>query len=554
MKPRIICIAAVAVLIAATGTMSWTSLGSVAYNSEEHKLIADRGAAAVKLPAGMTFPADLVTLGPVTADAYLTDIRHAKKLAVGYETNGDHWDTSTEHIQDNCYFTGLTKLTNSFGQGDYNTKIWIPIPADAPSMVLHVAGYASSKGVARPFTFGELVAFYGDYRQAPYCEGGNCYLTNGDIGDVRFVAQGGTRDKFCPAPIKATQYIARIGSGVVPPFGAAGNATGNTAEKGAGDYGDAGWWGDEMLRVANVNDWHFSNTAVAWYVGMHRLALIYADSARTRPEYWVKALHYEANGLHSLTDLFAFGHVVTNGDEASYNIIRNSGVENKPLYQWMKSVITLGGGTRDVGKVFVKGELPALTASAPPRNTLQEVSATKDMNGHKLAEKFYHDSFNAGGGTVRNLRGDVFRIRGDGELSWMARNAPEALTAATGAVTASLQSLVDGVDAISKGSTTAAQLSTQPEFFAALQFLPVFIVNDEYGYFTGRWTLYASAINELTGAKRDIDLNCLIPRISGTSKTFSNAEWVKIVANRGLTRDMLAWPAQQPPRGCTAFR
>jgi hypothetical protein len=487
MKPRIIGTAAIAVLMGATVTVSWTSHGSVAYNSEEHKLIADRGAAQVKVPASVTFPANLVSLGPIQADSYLIDIKRAKQLAVGYQTDGDHWDTGTEHIQDNCYFTGLARATNSFGQGDYNTKIWVPIPADAPKAVLRVAGQASSLGAARMFSFGELVAFYGDYRQTPYCEAGQCFLTNGNLGDVRFVAQGGTREKFCPAPIKATEYIARIGSGVVPPFGAAGNVTGNTAEKGSGDYGDAGWWGDEMLRVANVNDWHFSNTAVAWYVGMHRLALLYADSARTRPEYWVKALHYEANGLHSLTDLFAFGHVVTNGDEASYRIIQNSGVEARALYQWMKGVITLGGGTRNAGQVSLNAALPALAATAPPRNTLQEVTSTRELSGYKLAEKFYHDSFNhATNTTVRNLRGDQFRIRGDGQLSWMARNEPAALDAASGAVTASLQSLLDGVDAISKGATTAAQLSTQPEFFAALQYLPVYIVADDYGYFTGR--------------------------------------------------------------------
>src|SRR5207244_2300265 len=114
---------------------------------------------------------------------------------------------------------------------------------------------------------------------------------------------------FRPAPVVASDYLAGIGSGLWPPFGSLGDVTSNTADT-EQDTFEAGWWGDEMMRIAAINDWHFSSAALAWYIGMHRMALKYVALAVHDPVYWNHALHYEANALHSLTDLFAFGHVV----------------------------------------------------------------------------------------------------------------------------------------------------------------------------------------------------------------------------------------------------
>ena len=198
--------------------IAWASVGTVGfYNSEEHKLIGDRGADTVKVPESVKFP-ELVTFKPISGQLYIAGMKAAKMLSVGYQTNADDaWQTDTDSIQDNCYFTGPISATNTFKQAEYNVKIWIPDAKLAPSKLLSVPGYTAPNAMY-PFTFGELVAFYGDYRQIPYCEGGKCFVTNGDIPKVRFVSQG-PRDRFCPSAKSAGSYIASIGSGLVPPFG-----------------------------------------------------------------------------------------------------------------------------------------------------------------------------------------------------------------------------------------------------------------------------------------------------------------------------------------------
>lgn len=556
MRLAVVGLASCTILGLAVVGIARTSGGAM-YNSEEHKLIGDRGAGKVKIPASVSaaLPAS-VKLEAADRATYIAGMTNAKILAVGYGVNGDIWsDSLYKAAQDNCYFTGKLRATNSFGQGEYNVKLWIPDVSDAPTTLLRIDGYASARGQARSFTFGELVALYGDYRVAPYCDGTKCLLTDGNVDTLRFVAQGLTSEKYCPNTMSLTHYLSYVGSGLIPPFGAAGNATGDT-DKSSVDYADAGWWGDEMLRIAMVNEWHFSNAAVAWYIGMHRLALMYADSARQNPGYWVKALHFEANALHSLTDLFAFGHVVTNSDQASYNIVLNSQVENDSLSKWMKSVIALGGGNRDAGKIVLTSGLPELAITErPPRNTKQMVTATRAQSGYKVAEKFYHDSFNEDGARVRNLRGDDFEIYGDGDLAKMKHPRTtliSGINVAEAAVTASVQSLFDAADALAKGSSTAAELSKAPDFFAALQYIPVYIVSDHFGYFTGRWTLYADVINTLTAAGKQIDPQCQIPRITGTANDLSVLQMARV--SKGGERDLLEWPPQQGPKVCAVFR
>ncbi len=542
MKSRYVAIGTMGLLSFAMVGIAWTTVGSVAYNSEEHKLIADRGVAAVKIPESVKLPdgVKLVAENPAT---YVAGMKNTKMLAVGVETNAHEWNSTAAGVQDNCYWS---RPVNSFGQSEYNQKIWIPPASAAPTSVLTVRGNASATS-SRMFTIGELVAFYGDYRQTPFCDGTNCFVTNGNINEVRFVQQFTNKPldntNYCPANMSAGEYISRIGSGLVPPFGSAGNVTGNTA-KGSGDYWDAGWWGDEMLRIAMVNDWHFSNVAVAWYVGMHRLALLYADSARENPAYWVKALHYEANALHSLTDLFAFGHVVTNSDRPSHGLIQNSGLKDKPVYRAMEHALLMGGGQRDDdGVLRLDAALKALTTSSPPRNASQEINSTVALGAYKVAEKVYHDAFNEWGGKVRNLRGDEFSILGDGQLSVMLQRTPGAVDIASGAVTASVQALFNAFDAMSKGSATVAQASTDPAFFEALRYLPVYIVSDPHNYFTGRWALYAQFANQLTGGQKQLDKweSCQVKYVTG----WGVPGGVASAASVAVARELVPWPAKQ---------
>jgi hypothetical protein len=523
MKLTLLRIAAVAFLVVAAAGISWTKVGNVAlFNSEEHRLIADRGAAAVVIPASVNFPplgdgTQGIGFKSLTRPQYVANIKRAKQLAVG-GLDYDKWAVA----QDNCYFEragkdpvlGTPVGPNIFGQLDYNENIWVVPEAAAPPKVLIVPGRSNS---GRPwgFTFGELVAFYGDYRQLPYCDGAGCYMTHGNINRITFVWPANL--KYCPEPLtEPGEYLSAIASGLVPPVGAGGNVFSNTASS-ITEYTNAGWWGDEMMRIATVNDWHFSNVAVAWYVGMHRLALLYADSARAEPAYWYKALHYEANALHSLTDLFAFGHVVTAGDEVSFDVATSSNILGKDPYNLFAHTLELGGGHRETnGRLSLGRPLPELIAKPIARNTVQETHPRLNYP-NKKDEKDYHDDYNKLGGTVKNLRGDQFEIYGDKFLAKMM-SASGGASVAIEAVTASLQSLFNSYDKLTRGASVA-ELSRDTSFFAALRLIPAYVVNGPYDYFEARWTSYADAINQLSGAGRHIqgEARCYVQYVSGKS-------------------------------------
>ena len=156
---------------------------------------------------------------------------------------------------------------------------------------------------------------------------------------------------------------------------------------------------------------------------------------------------------------------------------------------------------------------------------------------------FYHNAFNASGGTVRNLRGEEFTILGDGDLDTELGLYPDAVAVTAGAVTASVQSLFNAFVRLSEGVVTVEQMSRDTALFAALRFLPVFVVHDPGRYFTGRWTRFAQAINEISGA--GLQLNgwpeCQIPFISGAYFKPN----IPQMMDMAVTGDMLRWPEQQ---------
>ena len=301
---------------------------------------------------------------------------------------------------------------------------------------------------------------------------------------------------YCPEPIPSVTYLRAIGCGLVPPFGSAGNITGNTA--GDAEYSEAGWWGDEMMRIANVNDWHFSSAAISWYVGLHRLALLYVDKARNNPEYWVNALHYEALALHSLTDLFAFGHVVTNRAKSSYGAMSKDNLINYPAYQWMQNAIVMGGGLRDdEGMITATAGLPDLEDTFNPRNDFMP-SYLGNWAIWANRERKLHDYFNEHGAKVRNLRGESFKIFGDGKLKDLPDFAAKRIS---NSVRASVQSLFDAYVELENGTTTVDQLARSgSSFFEALTYIPIFIEKDPDNYFSGMWTTFAMAVDVITGS------------------------------------------------------
>ncbi len=476
-----------------------------AFNSEEHKLITDRGIALVEIPTSVVLPAQALFANQ-NPDEYLGFLKSAKTLAAGFDTNNTNdFDKSKAAVQDNCYWYTYMQL-------DYNKKIRIPERGRLPEKVFYVPAYTGSQ--AAPFSIGELSAIYGDYRRTTHCStSGKCYLSNEDIQNVEF-ERGNVyyKDFYCPKPVASETYLRAIGSGVVPPFGSLGNNSANTANN--DEYQEAGWWGDEMLRIANVNDWHFSSAGVAWYTGMHRLALLNAAKAKDDPKYWITALHYEANALHSLVDLFAFGHVVTNRGESSHGMIKNKSLQNTRTYQWMENVMRVGGGQRAAdGKITVQGELPAIADLSTERSDFLE----SDRGSWWLwarYEQVYHDEFNKSGAVVKNLNGDTFNAYGDGRLH--ALPAADRLVIQN-AVTTSVQALFEAYDAMVGGDTVESIGAKGSSYFAALKYVPAYIVSDENDYFPGRWALYAKAIDDISGAGRVPSdwQQCKIPFLSG---------------------------------------
>lgn len=463
------------------------SQSASAFNSEEHKLITDLGVAGVVIPPTVSLPSEVINQ-TVGSTGYRNFLKDAKNLAVGFDTNNQNdYDKYKPDVQDNCYWT-------SFSQSTYNKKIHIPEVADVPSTELEVATKTATS--LKAFTLGELSALYGDYRRTTHCTAaGECYLTNSDTPTMKF--KRGTvmyEEYYCPDNMSADIYLRYIGSGVVPPFGSFGNTVSNTAND--DEYYEAAWWGDEMLRIANVNDWHFSNAAVGWYVGAHRLALYYADKARTEPKYWVNALHHEANALHSLVDLFAFGHVVTSRAESSHGIMKNESLDNHASYQWMEQVLALGGGLRaNNGKVSLTSSLPALAEVSTPRNDfLPSYRGTWMLWAN--TEKNLHDDHNSSGAVVKNLLGTTFNAQGDGDLKNLVGVDRQVIS---DAVKASVQSLFDAYTQLEAGSELSTLAGSGSGLFEALKYLPVYIVSDSTNQFTGKWARYAKAIDELTG-------------------------------------------------------
>lgn len=505
---------------------------TVPYNSDEHRLVVDLGVAAVVVPPSIRFP-EGISMRPINATAYADGYREAKRLAVGFETNNPaDFDGNKGSVQDNCYYTRATIGSTDFGfhQASYNKTIYIPAANQVPDKVLAVPSYNAVASYGA-FTIGQLAALYGDYRRTTFCDGsGKCYLTNADIGEVVFARGNAIRSgTFCPAKMHAGRYLQDIGSGLVPPFGAAGNTFTNTAND--DEYSEAGWWGDEMLRIANVNDWHFSSAAISWYVGLHRLALLYADSARADSKHWARALHYEANALHSLTDLFAFGHVVTNRDETSFGIMKS--LSGNRGYQWMENVIRVGGGTRSgTGQISLSAKLPAIKDAPGVRNDF-----VKSDRGTWAAraddERRYHDEFNKSGAQVRNFNGDDFEIFGDAKLPQMLNGT--AVGVIKTAVTASMQSLLDAHVELQQGKRTVDAIGAAgSSYFSALKYVPVFIVRDANGYFPGMWARYANAV----------------VGIAGVNKTLSNWDRCQVAYLSGA--DGVRWP-QKPAGPCAQY-
>ena len=211
-----------------------------------------------------------------------------------------------------------------------------------------------------------------------------------------------------------------------------------------GDYAHNKPERDRMMELAFVNETHFSGKALAAYVKWHDLAL---TTALRRDRHWL-ALHYEALGLHSLTDLFAPGHMLVDREQ-TMTLLQKAGAvaraAHDELHQGMKKLLHAEWDYFRAKKDALKAELV-----------------------YGFFANLYHNGFNFHGATVSNLRGESWRAFGDHRLHHSENG--QDLTAAQ---RAQLKSAV---------STSVLQVlrvaNHQPpplpgHRFAALQYLPI---------------------------------------------------------------------------------
>ncbi|MBL7726347.1 MAG: hypothetical protein JNM68_01625, partial [Dinghuibacter sp.] len=127
------------------------------FNSQEHKIIGDMAISRVRFPGSIIFPSGVGFLNHYQSQ-YLAGWQQAKILAVGFGTNNQNdYDQNKKGVQDNCYWTG-------FGQLDYNKNNFIEPLAQMPNgPILYVSNIVGNQ--SQPYTFGDLVALYGDYRR-----------------------------------------------------------------------------------------------------------------------------------------------------------------------------------------------------------------------------------------------------------------------------------------------------------------------------------------------------------------------------------------------------
>jgi len=424
-----------------------------AFNPYEHKLVGDHGSNGLELR--ITSLDGRVLAAPYDADR-----------------NPEVWRITRSQVQ---------SFKDDAEYKSRRTRIYVPTVEEdtrnyeAPLVVW--VGDPGTDGHGEWFSFGDLVAIYGDFRRVVTCDVGSstgCLLTDAVedssgaeqdwqmksklLSILRDVAMG----EMIPYSIKNT-YISTDARGTKPEMG-----------------------NDHMMRLARMNDWHFGERAVRWYVGMHRQALyLLAQAVKTNDDsfFW-KALHYDANGLHSLTDLFAPGHIVTDRTVTVEYIME--GVTT-PDQMWAGRVFELSGN--DAGAEYPFAALVAPTEDKAPSGPEGVITSSE-------LERRWHNGFNMGGARLKNFLGREWDSFGDGHLSLRkpCNNAmehnndtgelvnPDEREIVAGAVNASLQALIDARAAIESAVESGAdpmeaarEYGERPEFYAALGHIPIWV-------------------------------------------------------------------------------
>ena len=450
------------------------------------------------------------------------------------------------------------------------------------------------------FTFGDLISLYGDFRRIITCDArkdnSDCRLTDAP----RPLTRDYEPAEFTKTRYKAMKDLAQGWNFWDANFSFKVNSiavTNNGVIKGQNHRAA---WADEFYKIAKGNHWHFGPTALKWYVAMHRQAFyLMVEAAKTKDLeqrdilIW-KAMHYEGHALHSLTDLFAPGHIMVDRYVTTKKILKESGGRGAPFPRWQTDIWnTTFTSEKPDGKLSKK---PLRGINMIKENDLDVLTGPVSIVvRNAYYEANFHDDFNKHGAVVRNLkRSSINKFRfvsprnhtilpaewrafGDKKLYAYKDDTEDAPRLnpyqgewATAAVEDSIRSLFDGYQAVLNGGD-AAKLSMAPALFDALGDLPIemrnvcvnnknncFAPDSRKGKHTNfRWVSYAPLVLELLGLKSLLDPNPeLLPSCTGYSaingpsstKGSSIISFLRKKISRKRTEGCeKAWDAGKPP-------
>jgi len=377
------------------------------------------------------------------------------------------------------------------------------IPRDrrhvATSPILLWVGKADGSGEGAWFTFGDLVSLYGDFRRIITCD-------HRPSSDACLLA-----DEQRLMTLARRTALRDLSQGWTYWDGQNTTKISTVAKTNDGTYAgrnDQAAWADEFFKIAKTNHWHFGDAALRWYASMHRQAFyLAAQAAKARAakkpadeeKYLWKALHYEAHALHSLTDLFAPGHVMADRLATAEETLRANRQTASNLFPaWQQRIWLAGvplGGPASPARVFAGVDRAAV-------NQLQTLTGVSGLTRRGFWEAQFHDSFNKFGTVARNLKqlhprrfaaphaelGGAFRLFGDGELAkygskgienrgqleWVASAVQDSITALFSAYGKLATLPADRIDA------AARTLSAQPALYEAIGNIPIQMRNACY--------------------------------------------------------------------------
>ena len=358
---------------------------------------------------------------------------------------------------------------------------------------------AADRSSGEWFTFGDLVSLYGDFRRIITCDAkaanSDCRLTDrpkplpGNYNPAKFTKQRYKAMKdlaqgwnFWDAHLISSQASSVLvtNRGVIE----------GKNHKGA--------WSDEFYKIAKGNHWHFGPTALKWYVAMHRQAFYLmskaaqAKNVKDRQILIWKAMHYEGHALHSLTDLFAPGHVMVDRYATTDSMLASNKQQNAPFPSWQANIWkTTFSSAAPKGKLLKKPRFQAV--SKVNDNDLNVITGPTSLTVRNARyESQFHNKFNVAGSEVRNLKSSlkpsqfassrrhsklpkIWRALGDGDLyeyKGKRRLNPGQGEWAQAAVEDSILSLFDGYRLVVKGGDPR-RLSMAPALFDALGDIPI---------------------------------------------------------------------------------